>query len=51
MSDGGLSFHRVGKGLGAGRWEEGLSVEPRGLSIGNNILILFQKICALYVLT
>jgi hypothetical protein len=35
MSDGGLSFHRVGKGLGAGRWEEGLSVEPRGgLSLG-----------------
>jgi hypothetical protein len=23
MSDGGLSFHRVGKGLGAGRWEKG----------------------------
>jgi hypothetical protein len=23
MSDGGLSFHRVGKGLGAGRWENG----------------------------
>ena len=48
MSDGGLSFHRVGKGLGAGRWEDGLSVEPRGLSLGakslgNNILILFQK--------
>jgi hypothetical protein len=51
MSDGGLSIHRVGKGLGAGRWEKGLSVEPRGLSLGNNILILFQKICALYVLT
>jgi hypothetical protein len=30
MSDGGLSFHRVGKELGAGRWEEGLSVEPKG---------------------
>jgi hypothetical protein len=43
MSDGGLSFHRVGKGLGAGRWEKGLSVKPRGLSLGNNILILFQK--------
>jgi hypothetical protein len=32
MSDGGISFHRVGKGLGAVRWEEGLSDEPRGLS-------------------
>jgi hypothetical protein len=31
MSDGGLSFHRVGKELGAGTWEKGLSVEPRGL--------------------
>jgi hypothetical protein len=49
MSDGGLSIHRVGKGLGAGRWEKG--AKPRGLSLGNNILILFQKICALYVLT
>jgi hypothetical protein len=42
MSDGGLSFHRVGKGLGAGRWEEGLK------SLGNNIKILFQKTCELY---
>jgi hypothetical protein len=33
----------VGKGLGAGRWEEGPSVEPRGLILGNNSLILFQK--------
>jgi hypothetical protein len=31
MSDGGLSIHRDGKGLGAGRWEKGLSVKPRGL--------------------
>jgi hypothetical protein len=45
MSDGGLSFRRVGKGLGAGRWEKGLSVKPRGLILGNNILILFQKEC------
>jgi hypothetical protein len=30
MSNGGLSFHRVGKGLGAGRLEERLSVESRG---------------------
>jgi hypothetical protein len=51
MSDGGLSIQRVGKVLGVGRWENGLSVEPRVLSLGNNILILFQKICALYVLT
>jgi hypothetical protein len=50
MSDGGLSFHRVGKELGAGRWEKGLSVEPRGLSLGNNILLLFQRTCAFYVL-
>jgi hypothetical protein len=50
MSDGGLSFHRVGKELGAGRWEKGLSVEPRGLSLGNNILLLFQGTCAFYVL-
>jgi hypothetical protein len=31
MSEGGLSFHREGKGLGAGRWEKGLSVKPSGL--------------------
>jgi hypothetical protein len=46
MSEGGLSIHREGKELGAGRWEKGLSVEPRGprgLKPGNNILILFQK--------
>jgi hypothetical protein len=43
MSDGGLSFYRVGKELGAGRWEKGLSIKPRGLSLGNNISILFQK--------
>jgi hypothetical protein len=43
MSDGGLSIHRVGKELGARRWEKGLSDEPTGLSPGNNILILFQK--------
>jgi hypothetical protein len=43
MSDGGLSFHRVGKELGAGRWKEELSVEPRGKVLGNNILLLFQK--------
>jgi hypothetical protein len=43
MSDGGLRFHRVGKGLGVGRWEKGLSVEPRGLKPGNNILILSPK--------
>jgi hypothetical protein len=49
MSDGGLSFHRVGKELGAGRWEKGLSVEPRGLILGNNILLLFQRTCAFYV--
>jgi hypothetical protein len=39
----------VGKELGAGRWEKGLSVEPRGLSLGNNILLLFQRTCAFYV--
>jgi hypothetical protein len=50
MSDGGLSFHRVGKELGARRWEKGLSVEPTGLSLGNNILFLFQRKCAFYVL-
>jgi hypothetical protein len=43
MSDGGLRFHRVGKELGDGRWEKGLSVETRGLGLGNNILLLFQK--------
>jgi hypothetical protein len=44
MSEGGLSVHRVGKGLGAGKWEKGgLSVEPRGLKPGINILILFPK--------
>jgi hypothetical protein len=43
MSDGGLSFHRVGKGLGAGRWEEGLSVEPRGLSPWGIILKYYSK--------
>jgi hypothetical protein len=26
-----------------------LGAKPRGLKPGNNILILFQKICALYV--
>jgi hypothetical protein len=42
----------VGKGLGAGRWEEGISVEPRGLkSLGNTIKILFQKTCEHYVLS
>jgi hypothetical protein len=51
MSEGGLSIHRVGKELGAGRWEKGLSVEPRGLKPGNNILILSQKTCAFYVLS
>jgi hypothetical protein len=51
MSEGGLSIHREGKELGAGRWEKGLSVEPRGLKPGNNILILSQKTCAFYVLT
>jgi hypothetical protein len=50
MSDGELSFHRVGKELGAGRWEKGLSVEPRGLILGNTILLLFQRTCAFYVL-
>jgi hypothetical protein len=30
MSDGGLSFHRVGKELGVEKWEKGLSVEPKG---------------------
>jgi hypothetical protein len=48
MSDGGLSFHRVGKELGVGRWEKALSVEPRGLSLGNNILLLFQRTCAFF---
>jgi hypothetical protein len=43
MSDGGLNIHRVGRGLGGGSWEKGISVKPRGLSLGNNILILFQK--------
>ena len=43
MSEGGLSVHRVGKRLGAGRWEKGLSVEPRGLKPGYDILILFPK--------
>jgi hypothetical protein len=55
MSEGGLSIHKVGKELGAGRWEKGLSVEPRpkprGLKPGNNILILSQKTCAFYVLS
>jgi hypothetical protein len=42
MSEGGLSFHREGKGLGAGRWEKGLKRR-------NNILLLFQKnMCHLY---
>jgi hypothetical protein len=50
MSDGGLSFDRVGKELGDGRWKKGLSVEPRGLSLENNILLLFQRTCAFYVL-
>ena len=49
MSEGGLRIHRVGKELGAGRWEKGLSVEPRGLILGNNILLLFQRTCAFYV--
>ena len=44
MSDGGLSFNIMGKGLGARRWDEGLSVEPRGLSLGNNNLILFSRV-------
>jgi hypothetical protein len=43
MSEGGLSIHRVGKGLGVGRWKKGLSVEPRGLKPGYNILMLFSK--------
>jgi hypothetical protein len=43
MSEGGISIHRVGKELGDGRWEKGLSVEPRGLKPRNNILLLFQK--------
>jgi hypothetical protein len=54
MSEWGLRIHRVGKELGVGRWEKGLSVEtrakPRGLNPGNNILILSQKTCAFYVL-
>jgi hypothetical protein len=33
----------MGKELGAKRWEKGLSAKPGGLSLGNNILILFQK--------
>jgi hypothetical protein len=51
MSEGGLSIHRVGKELGVGRWEKGLSVEPRGLKPGNNILILSQKTCTFYILS
>jgi hypothetical protein len=52
MIDGGLSIHREGKGLGARRWEKGLSVKPRGLkSLRNNIKILFQKTCEYYVLS
>jgi hypothetical protein len=43
MSDGGLRFHRVGKGLGNGRWEKGLSVEPRGLSPWGIILKYYSK--------
>jgi len=31
MGEGGLSIHREGKELGVGRWENGLSVNPRGL--------------------
>jgi hypothetical protein len=49
MSEGGLSFHIVGKELGAGRWEKGISVKPRGLILGNNMLLLFQRTCTFYV--
>jgi hypothetical protein len=34
--------------MGGGK--KGLSVEPRGLSLGNNILLLFQRTCGFYVL-
>jgi hypothetical protein len=40
-SDGGLSFHRVGKGKGVERLEIGYNIG--GLVFGNNNLLLFQK--------
>jgi hypothetical protein len=43
MNDGRLRFHIVGKGLGDGRWEEGISVEPRGLSPWGIILKYYSK--------
>jgi hypothetical protein len=43
MSEGGLSVHRLGKELGAKKVGKGLSAKPRGLSLGNNILILFPE--------
>jgi hypothetical protein len=39
----------MGKELGAGRWEKGLSVEPRGLSLGIIFYYYPQKTCAFYV--
>jgi hypothetical protein len=52
MSEGGLSIHKVGKELGAGGGKQrGQVLSLEGLSLGNNILILFQKRSALYVLT
>jgi hypothetical protein len=43
MSEGGLRIHRVGKEFRAGRWEKGISVEPRGLKPGNNIFTIIPK--------
>jgi hypothetical protein len=43
MIEGGLSFHKEGKGLGLEGGKRGQVLSLGGFSLGNNILILFQK--------